>query len=401
VLLDVVYNHLGPEGAYHGQFGPYVTDRFRTPWGGAVNLGESGADEVRRFFIDNALMWLRDYHVDGLRIDAVHAFVDLTARHLLEEMADAVAALASDVGRAFILIAESDLNDPRIVRSRTLGGYGIDAQWSDDLHHALHTTLTGEGDGYYEDFVGFADVARAMEHGWVYAGQHSRHRGRRHGRSTAGLPFEQFVGFAQNHDQVGNRARGERLSRLVDDDRLRIAAALVICGPFVPLLFQGEEWGTQTPFCFFADFQDEALRSAVREGRRREFAAFGWQSEDVPDPMSAQTFTASQLDWDELDQPPNSAMLQWYRALVAVRKSTRGLEGAARPVVHGDLDAGWLVVRCGDRMVAVNLGADEHSVDVSPGATLAAASRPGVGVASGHVVLPPIAAAVLTEGPSG
>ncbi len=400
VLLDVVYNHLGPEGAYLGQFGPYLTDRFRTPWGGAVNLGEAGADEVRRFIIDNARMWLRDYHVDGLRIDAVHAFVDLTAVHLLEEMATSVDALSRELGRPLVLIAESDLNDPRLVALGELGGYGLAAQWSDDFHHALHTTLTGEHDGYYEDFTGFADLVRAMEDGWVYAGQHSRHRGRRHGRTTAGISFDRFVGFAQNHDQIGNRARGERLSQLVGDDALRVAAALVLCGPFVPLLFQGEEWAASTPFCFFADFEDEALRAAVREGRRREFAAFGWSPDAIPDPMAEATFEASRLEWDELGRAPHARMLEWYRALIAIRSSTRGLEGALHPEVASDAAAGWLVVGCGQRRVAANLSAEPQRIDVAGGAKLAAASRSGIELHGTQLILPAMSAAVLVQGAS-
>lgn len=400
VLLDVVYNHLGPEGCYLGQFGPYMADRFQTPWGSAVNLGDAGADEVRSFIIDNALMWLRDYHVDGLRIDAVHAFVDLTATHLLEEMAVAVESLGREVGRPLVLVAESDLNDPRIVRSRELGGYGIDAQWSDDFHHALHTTLTGEHDGYYEDFAGMADLVRALEHGWVYQGQHSRHRGRRHGRAATGIPFERLVGFVQNHDQVGNRARGERLSQLVGDDALRVAAALVVCGPFVPLLFQGEEWGAGTPFCFFADFEDESLRAAVRDGRRREFAAFGWQPEDVPDPMAGETVASSRLDWDELVQDPHAALLEWYKTLIAVRRSTVGLEGLERPMVRSDAAAGWLVVRCGDRSVAVNIGPGPQRVDVGADVRVAEASHPDIALHEALLTLPPMSAAVLVDSES-
>ena len=215
VLLDVIYNHLGPEGNYLGEFGPYVTDRFRTPWGGAINLGEAGADDVRRFIVDNALAWLRDYHIDGLRIDAVHAFADFTAVHLLEQMAVEVAELERTLGRPLTLIAESDLNDPRLLWPRERGGYGLHAQWSDDFHHALHSTLTGERDGYYEDFQGLPDLASALERTWVYDGRYSRHRGRAHGRPPTGLAMDRFLGYAQNHDQVGNRAAGERLSQLV------------------------------------------------------------------------------------------------------------------------------------------------------------------------------------------
>lgn len=398
VLLDVVYNHLGPEGCYLPAFGPYVTDRFRTPWGGAINLGDRGADEVRRFIVDNALMWLRDYHVDGLRLDAVHAFIDLTATHVLEELEQAVEDLSQELGRALVLVAESDLNDPRIVRPAAAGGYGIGAQWSDDYHHALHTMLTGERDGYYEDFTGFPDVVRALERGWVYEGRHSQHRGRRHGRSSDGLRLDQFLGYAQNHDQVGNRARGERLSQLVDEDALRVAAALVLCGPFVPLLFQGEEWGADTPFCFFADFGDESLAEAVRTGRRREFAAFGWQPEQVPDPIDPATFEASRLRWDEVAREPHAGLLEWHRRLIAVRKATRGLPPGDRPELQADLKQRWLVARMGDRAVAVNASPAAVVVELAGDLAIAAASRPGIEQTAAGLQLPPMSAAVLTEG---
>jgi maltooligosyltrehalose trehalohydrolase len=397
VLLDVVYNHLGPEGCYLSEFGPYLSDRFRTPWGASVNLGDAGSDQVRRFIIDNALLWLREYHVDGLRIDAVHAFVDLTATHLLEELAVAVDALGKRLARELVLIAESDLNDPRIIRSQDLGGYGIDAQWSDDFHHALHTLLTGEQDGYYEDFGGLPDLARALRRGWVYEGRHSRHRGRRHGRSTDGLALHRFLGYAQNHDQVGNRARGERLSQLVDGDALRVAAALVLCGPFVPMLFQGEEWGASTPFRFFADYGDDALGDAVREGRRREFAAFGWRPEDVPDPLDPATFEACRLQWGELDREPHASLLDWHRRLIALRAATPGLEPGERPTVRADVEQGWLVARIGDRTLAVNVSGESHRVEPGVHDPLAAASHDGVRLADGILELPPMSAAVLAS----
>ncbi|MEX1334374.1 MAG: malto-oligosyltrehalose trehalohydrolase [Candidatus Limnocylindrales bacterium] len=399
VILDVVYNHLGPEGCYLPAYGPYVTDRFRTPWGGAVNLGDAGADEVRRFIIDNALLWLRDYHVDGLRLDAVHAFIDLTATHLLEELAIAVDGLARQLDRSLVLIAESDLNDPRVLRSRELGGYGIDGQWSDDYHHALHTMLSGERDGYYEDFDGLADVVRALRRGWVYEGRYSRHRGRRHGRSSDGLALERMLGYAQNHDQVGNRARGERLSQLVDPRALKVAAGLVVCGPFVPLLFQGEEWGASTPFLFFADFEDEALGEAVRTGRRREFAAFGWEPEDVPDPLSEATFERSRLDRHELGVEPHAGLLEWHRALIRLRRATSGPQSGTRPRVQADSEAGWLVAAVGARTVAANVSRSLRSVPVEPELAVALASDPAVSIDSGRLLLPAMSLAVLTEPP--
>jgi maltooligosyltrehalose trehalohydrolase len=248
VVLDVVYNHLGPDGNHLGEFGPYFTDRYATPWGQAVNLDGPGSDEVRSFFVDNALMWLRDYHVDGLRLDAVHAIVDTSAVHLLEQLGQAVEDLAAATGRHLFLVAESDLNDPRIVRRREVGGYGMDAQWSDDFHHALHAALTGERDGYYADFGSLGHLATALRRGFVYAGEYAPFRDRRHGRLDPTLPGHRLLGFAQNHDQVGNRALGERSAALVSPERLQVAAALVLTAPFVPMLFAGEEWGARTPF---------------------------------------------------------------------------------------------------------------------------------------------------------
>ena len=396
VILDVVYNHLGPEGCYLPLFGPYVTDRFRTPWGGAINLGDAGADEVRRFILDNALLWLRDYHVDGLRLDAVHAFIDLTATHLLEELAVAVDDLARQLDRDLVLIAESDLNDPRVMRSRDLGGYGIDAQWSDDYHHALHTMLSGERDGYYEDFAGLPDVVRALERGWVYEGRYSQHRGRRHGRSSDGLALDRMLGYVQNHDQVGNRARGERLSRLVDERRLRVAAGLVLCGPFVPLLFQGEEWGATTPFLFFADFDDEALGEAVRTGRRREFAAFGWRPEDVPDPLARSTFEASRLDRNETGLEPHAGLLEWHRQLIGLRRATSGPLPGVRPRVQADVEAGWLVAEIGARTVAANVSPTPRSVPLAAQLTVSLASDPDITLDGPELQLPPMSLAVLT-----
>ncbi len=323
VLVDVVYNHLGPAGNYLGEFGPYFTDRYVTPWGDAVNFDDAGSDEVRAFVVGNALSWLRDYHVDGLRLDAVHAIVDTSATHVLEELAVAVEALSTKVGRPLWVIAESDLNDPRLVRSREAGGYGLHAQWSDDFHHALHVALTGERTGYYEDFEE-ADLATAQRDVYVYAGRHSVSRGRRHGRPVGALPRSRFVVYAQNHDQIGNRARGERLCHLVPPDKVTRAAELVLTSPFVPMLFQGEEWGATSPFQYFTDHHDPVLGAAVSEGRRREFAAFGWAPADVPDPQDPATFERSKLDWTELGREPHAGILARHRELIARRRSSRG-----------------------------------------------------------------------------
>ena len=342
VLLDVVYNHLGPEGNYLGRFGPYFTGRYATPWGAGLNFDGPGSDEVRRFFIDNALMWLRDYHFDGLRLDAVHAIVDGSAYHLLEDLQLAV---ESEFGGLRFLVAESDLNDPRIVSPRSAGGYGIAAQWSDDLHHAIHALLTGERSGYYADFGSPEQLATALRRAYVYAGDHSPYRRRRHGRPHA-LAGSSFLAYSQNHDQVGNRAMGERLAHLVDAPRLRMAAALVMCSPFVPMLFMGEEWGASTPFLFFSSHGDPEVARATSEGRMREFEAFGWRPEDVPDPQDPSTFLRSRLQWDELGRQPHIEILEWYRRLVELR--------LANPAVRtGDLSAVSAEVD-GDRLALVN-----------------------------------------------
>ncbi len=400
VLLDVVYNHFGPDGNYTGAFGPYQTDRYRTPWGAAVNLDGPGSDEVRRFFIDNALGWLRDYHVDGLRIDAVHAFVDTAATHLLEQTADEVRSLSLATGRDLVLIAESDLNDPRLVRSPAIGGYGLDATWSDDLHHAIHVTLTGERSGYYEDFVGLPDIVRAMTDVYVYAGRHSAHRDRRHGRAADGLDPARFVAFSQNHDQVGNRAAGERLAHITGEDAARVAAAIVLCGPFVPLLFQGEEWAASTPFLYFTDHEDPALAAAVSEGRRREFAAFGWTPDQVPDPQDPATLARSRLVWTEATHEPHAAMLEWYRRLIALRHEVPALRDGRRPAVRWEPGQGWIALDRDGASVIANLGPDPVTVPWPDAARrgdmrLAAASAAEVAVSPGGVHLPPMSAAVI------
>ena len=359
VLLDVVYNHLGPEGNYLGRFGPYFTDRYGTPWGAAVNFDDRGSHEVRRFVVDNATMWLRDYHIDGLRLDAVHAIYDMSAVHILEEIVTAVRQLEDEVGRPFVVIAESDLNDPRLVRSPRDGGYGLDAAWSDDLHHALHAALTGESGGYYADFTDPAILARALKDPFVYAGAYSPFRDRRHGRPAGDLAGDRFVACIQNHDQVGNRARGDRLGHIVSEGRARIGAALLLTAPYVPLLFVGEEWSASAPFPYFASHTDPDLGRDVSEGRRREFTAFGWDPAQIPDPMAPATFEAARLDWSELDDAPHAGMLAWYRSLIALRRSTPELTDGDRSAVTVDGVAdGRLTVRRGPITVVANLGGE-------------------------------------------
>ena len=346
VLLDVVYNHLGPDGNYLAQFGPYFTDHYKTGWGAAINYDGPQSDEVRRFVIDNALMWLRNYGFDGLRLDAVHAIFSFEAVHVLEELSIAVKALGEELGRPLLLIAESDLNDPRLIRPPSRGGYGLDAHWEDDFHHAIHRYFTGETEGYYADFHGLQDVATSLRDGYVYQGKYSVHRGRRHGRPPLGVEPQQLVVSAQNHDQIGNRAQGERLSMMLSVPQLKAVAALTLLAPFVPLLFQGEEWGAQTPFLYFTDHEDPDLGRRVAEGRSREFSAFRWQGA-VPDPQEADTFERSKLNWSELSAPRHAELLEWYRKLIGIRRDKVVLPressaDSAKAVTNFDAEAGWL-----------------------------------------------------------
>ena len=402
VVLDVVYNHLGPAGNHLARFGPYFTARYHTPWGDAVNLDGPGSDEVRSFFCDNALMWLRDYHVDALRLDAVHGFVDTSATHLLEQLAQAVDSLAAHLGRPLHLIAESDLNDPRVVRTRAAGGLGMRAQWSDDFHHALHAVLTGERSGYYGDFGSVADVATALRQGFVYAGRYSAYRGRTHGRADPSLRGDQLLGYLQDHDQVGNRARGERISALASLDRVKVGAALVLTSPFVPMLFAGEEWAASTPFPYFCDHDDPGLAEAVRAGRRAEFAGFGWDPEAIPDPQAPATFESARLDWDEPARPPHADVLAWYRRLLALRRQQPGLRAGplGEVATRHDDQARWLVVERGPVAVAANLGWAPARLDVR--GRLLAASQAGVAAEpGGPLTLPPDSVAVVDRTGAG
>jgi len=319
VALDVVYNHLGPEGNYLRTYGPYFTDRYRTPWGQAINFDGEGSDEVRRFFIENALYWLEDYHFDALRLDAVHGIFDFGARHLLAELKSETAKLSQRLGRPIHLIAESDLNDARLLHHPERGGYDLDAQWSDDFHHSVHTLLTGEDQGYYADFGGTAPLAATLREGWYYSGQHSKHRNRRHGNSARGISPAKFVVCNQNHDQVGNRAAGERLSALVNFEAQKLAAGITLLSPFVPLLFMGEEYGETAPFQYFTSHGDAALVEAVRKGRREEFAAFGWTG-SVPDPQDEETFARSHLNHSLKEKQPHRTLFNFYRELIRIRE---------------------------------------------------------------------------------
>jgi maltooligosyltrehalose trehalohydrolase len=405
VVMDVVYNHLGPSGNYLAEFGPYFTDRHHTGWGDAVNFDGADSDGVRAFVVDNAVMWLRDYHCDGLRLDAIHAIVDQSARHIVEAVSDAVHRFGGHARRPLFVVAESDLNDPRVVRSGEggSGGYSADAAWADDLHHALHAVLSGESEGYYADFGLLAQLAAALREAWVYTGQYSPFRRRVHGRPAAGIDGSRFVVALQNHDQVGNRATGDRITDLprVSPGRARVGAALVVLGVFVPMLFQGEEWAASTPFLYFTDHHDPELGRAVSDGRRREFAAFGWKPEDVPDPQDEATFLRSKLDWEELRGGEHASMLDWYRRLIALRRQLPALSDGRRDLVRTSFDEeqGWLVVTRGPVTVAVNLGPDPVALPVTGSVEMLASSEPAIALADGAVELPPDSVAVLLQSP--
>ena len=367
VVLDVVYNHLGPSGNLLSQFGPYFTDAHETPWGRAVNLDQPGSGGTRAFFVDNALQWLRDFHCDGLRLDAVHALVDDSTPSFLAQLSQSVDELATATGHQRWLIAESDLNDPALITARADGGAGLSGMWADDLHHSVHSVLTGERDGYYADYGPFDDIARCWTGGYTYAGRFSVYRGHEVGKPLPpGVPAWRIVVALQNHDQIGNRAVGERMSQLVSDDRCRVGAAIVLLSPMTPLLYMGEEWAAQTPWQFFAGHTDPELQDAVRTGRRREFASFGWDPEAVPDPEDPATRDASVLDWDEVDGERGQAMLAWYRRLLELRRTETDLcDGRLdRAAAACDEQAGWLALRRGALAVVVNLGAQRQAIPV-------------------------------------
>ncbi|MFC4243659.1 malto-oligosyltrehalose trehalohydrolase [Gryllotalpicola reticulitermitis] len=319
VVQDVVYNHFGPSGNYLPRFAPYLSDASG-PWGAAVNLDGPDSDDVRRYIIDNARYWLVELHVDGLRLDAVHALHDSRAVHILEELAEHAERWSEELGRPLTLIAESDLNDPKLIRPRAEHGYGLDAQWDDDVHHAVHANLTGESSGYYADFATTDALAKVFEQGWFHDGAWSSFRGRRHGRPLdSGIPFRRLVAFAQDHDQIGNRAAGDRLAQLVPDGLVAAGAALVLLGPFTPMLFMGEEWGARTPWQFFTSHPEEELGRATAEGRLAEFARHGWDPASVPNPQDPETFARSHLDWTEPERASHRRLLEFFRALIALR----------------------------------------------------------------------------------
>ncbi|HEU4469838.1 MAG TPA: malto-oligosyltrehalose trehalohydrolase [Flavisolibacter sp.] len=344
VVLDVVYNHLGPEGNYLGAYGPYTTDKYKTPWGGAINFDDAWCDGVRRYFIENALMWFRDFHIDALRLDAVHAIKDFSPRHILEEIRLHTDALMALTGRRYYLIAELDLNDDRYINPVEKGGYGMDGQWVDEFHHALRTAAGGERTGYYSDFNGIGHLAKAYADAYVYDGQFSEHRKKNFGVKTSN-PGHQFVVFSQNHDQVGNRMLGERTSTLASFEMQKLLAAAVFMSPYLPMLFMGEEWGEPNPFLYFVSHTDPDLAKAVREGRKAEFAAFHARGE-APDPMEEDTFLRSKLQWELTEQAPHRYMLEYYKQLITLRKTQPVLRSPDRKALHAEAreDKGSLIL---------------------------------------------------------
>jgi maltooligosyltrehalose trehalohydrolase len=324
VVLDVVYNHLGPEGNYSGEFGSYFTDLYRTPWGAAINFDGPHSDEVRRYFIQNALQWIKEFHFDALRLDAINAIVDTSARKFLEELSAECHAAGEKLNRKVYLIAESDRNDARVVAGSEVGGWGLDASWNDDFHHSLHVLLTGERNGYYEDFSGVGDLARAFRDGFIYAGQYSTFRQKRHGTSTHDLRAEHFVVFSQNHDQIGNRMLADRYSQTMPIDRIKLAAATVLLSPYIPMLFMGEEYGETAPFQYFVSHEDAGLIEAVRKGREEEFSRFQWK-EELPDPQDEKSFLRSKLNWKLQDDGDHRSIRAFYRELLTVRANVPAL----------------------------------------------------------------------------
>ena len=400
VVLDVVYNHFGPSGAYAPMFAPYLNPGKQNPWGAAVNLDGHHAGGVRKYIIDSVLGWLRDYHVDGLRLDAVHAFVDETAVHLLEELATEVESLSTHLGRPLSLIAESDLNDPTLITPREGSGYGLHAQWDDDVHHVLHALLTGERQGYYGDFGSLESLETVLTGAFFHANTWSSFRQRNHGRPVDRhrTPGHRFVAYLQNHDQIGNRAIGDRLSATLSPGLLKVGATLLMTSPFTPMLFMGEEWAASNPWQFFTSHPEPELAAAVQTGRRREFASHGWAETDVPDPQDPATFARSKLDWSELGKPGHAEILETYKRLIALRRERPELSDPRLDrveVSHGDQ---FVVIRRGRTTVAANLApvAQTVSLGAMPSRVLLA-TEPGVVLQRDRVELPPEAAVVVAS----
>ena len=398
VIQDVVYNHLGPSGNYLPLFGPYLKEG-RSTWGDLVNLDAEGSVEVRRYILDNVRMWLDDYHVDGLRLDAVHALSDASWRHLLREMALEVDALSAHQRRPLTLIAESDLNDPRLIAPREAGGMGLDAQWSDDFHHAVHVALTGETSGYYADFAPLSALAKVCERGFFHDGTWSSFRGRNHGHpiDLRAMPTWRLVVCNQNHDQIGNRARGDRLTETLDEHQLGCAAMLTLCGPFTPMLFMGEEWAASTPFQFFTSHPEPELGQATADGRIAEFEQMGWDPAVVPDPQDPETYQRSNLDWSEATTDRHARVLDVYRRLGRLRRERPELTDPSFGSVSctADEETRFFTMRRGDLLVAVNFG-DETVQLPTHADDLLFATGDGVDLGAGSLTLPAHAGAVVS-----
>jgi maltooligosyltrehalose trehalohydrolase len=382
VLLDVVYNHIGPEGNYLADYAPIFSQSYRTPWGDALNFDGEESDGVRRYFLENALYWLTEYHMDGLRLDAIHRIVDKSPRHILAEISEEFQRQAQSLGRMAWTIAESDLNDVRVIKPLGEGGYGLDAQWSDDFHHSLHAILTGTERGYFADFGHMEDLAKAVREGFVYDGRRSEFRKRRHGTSSAGIPGEQLVVFIQNHDQIANGYWGDRLAALTSPAQQRVAAALLLCAPNLPLFFMGQEWGETAPFLYFTSHGDEDLARNVREGRKEEYASFleaeeigsSSMGEGFADPQSAETFERSKLRWSRVEESTHREILQFYGDLLALRRAHPSLSNSDKSLTRVQYDEIelWIAVERGDAsgekaLLVCNLNPDARNVQLEVG----------------------------------
>ncbi len=391
VILDVVYNHLGPEGNYSGVFGPYYTDRYRTPWGSAMNFDGPYSDGVRDFVISNALYWLEHYHIDGLRLDAVHAIFDFSAKHILAEIKERASALSKKTKRKYLIIAESDLNDPKLVRDEKTGGYGLDAQWADDLHHSLHAFLTGERDGYYGDFGGIENIYKSLITPFVADGGYSAYRKRKHGAAARGSSGEKFVVFSQNHDQTGNRFAGERLIAIAGEEAAKLAAAFVILSPYVPMLFMGEEYGERSPFLYFVDHGDPGLVEAVREGRRREFEGFMGGAKP-PDPASEKTFSGCVLRPEKY----GAGMADYYAKLIDIRKKYAGCGARYRFSRKSMIITALMKKGKKEAVCFFNFGREPGAAALPAGSW--ASLLPVAGEKNKKILLPPLGAAVYIKG---
>ncbi|KUM09647.1 malto-oligosyltrehalose trehalohydrolase [Mycolicibacterium neoaurum] len=396
VLIDAVFNHLGPSGNYLPRFGPYLSSGSN-PWGESINIADDGADEVRRYIIDCALRWMRDFGADGLRLDAVHALVDTTAIHILEELSAETEKLATHLGRPLALIAESDMNDPRTITPRDQGGLGMTAQWDDDIHHAIHTAVSGERQGYYADFGSLQTLAQTLAHGFFHAGTYSSFRGRRHGRplDIATVPATRLVAYTLTHDQVGNRAVGDRPSQNLTPGQLAVKAALALGSPYTAMLFMGEEWGAGSPFQFFSSHPEPELARATAEGRKAEFAAHGWDADEIPDPQDPATFERSKLNWDEVDQGVHARLRETYRGLIALRRNEPDFADPwlTRLRIDYDESARWIVMYRGTFAVICNLG--EAAVTVPVDGEVVLAWEPPSSSGDGGTEIPAQSFAVL------